>query len=109
MDIYEIHAAALASVQVEMGTDCPQFVWSGAPWLALPSSRAGGKPLGWGGFVPDAGLQLMVVAAQFGNGPLPQLKQKLSFQGFTFRINEINGFPNGHQFELVCSLETAGS
>ena len=66
MNLFAIHAGAMAQFQQILGTDCPVFVWNGQQYQMIPNSANTKKPLGYGGFAVNADLHFRALVAQFG-------------------------------------------
>lgn len=103
----EAHAQSLAQLEaLDPGT----FTWAGNAYPCLNSSTSRRKALGAGGFAPDADLILFVRTTHFGTAAAgPQLKEGLTFEGRSYRIDEIV-YPSGTPFlKLICVDRNRGT
>lgn len=107
MTAAQVHAQSLAQLET---LDPGVFTWNGADWPCLNSSTRRRKALEPGGFSLDADLILFVRTAHFASAAAqPQLKQLLTFESRSYRIDEIV-YPSGTPFlKLLCVAAARGA
>lgn len=102
MNPYAEHAAGLAELQTEMGSDCPTFtpLWFATqPIKILPGGVRTKKDNSPGGFSLDSDLQLTCLLADFGQNP-PQSKQLFTYLGGSYKITSVTTAPKAVQVRI---------
>lgn len=106
---YAIHAAGIASVQLEQGTACPVMTWNGATIQIQPGGAIRRKDLGIGGFSLNADLRLTVLVASFLNYNSADLVQadllqtELDYLGEAYKVDSVTIAAGGLQLHLECN------
>lgn len=94
-------AADIAELEEENGAT---FTWNGSNYPCVNGSTRRRKGLDSGGFGLDADLVLFVRSEHFAEvASRPQLKQAVTFESRSYRIEEVN-VPAGSPFlKLICA------
>ncbi len=47
-----------------------------------------------GGFLPEGAFQLKIARSAFGSGPVPQMNDRVTFDGDVYKINSVTNRPD---------------
>lgn len=112
MDISQVHASSLGSVQDEAGTSCPVFTWNNGTWKCLPGGANLRKPNTTGGFSFEADLTITALVAQFGQTAEAlrddMMNTVLTYLDTSYRIESVIIAIGGKQIRISCSHQAGG-
>lgn len=100
MSIARDLARSLKHLERQLGN--PVFTYETLDYPCVANSRTSSKSLNPGGYSPDADLVLFVRAELFPPDARPEPRDKLTYRGTVYRIDEIATLPGEGQLKLVC-------
>lgn len=79
----------------------PTFTWNETPYPCTTTAATKSKLLTPGGFTPEADLILFVRAELFAPDNRPEPKEKITYQGTVYRLDEVVTLPGDGLLKLV--------
>jgi hypothetical protein len=111
MSLSAIQSADIEKIQADLGN--PQFTWGIVSYDCIPSGYSRDLRLEEGGLDIEADLVLKVLTSQFnsGLGPFPNEteKNKVTYQGRTYKIQTVIWNETRTFLKLVCKSATDGA
>lgn len=95
---------------LERSTGRKVFTWpvGGSDYICVGNVAESSKTLGVGGFALEADCSIFV-RLELLPEPLPAEKQRLIFNGKTYRIDKVSKLPGDEVLKLICNDPTRGA